>query len=286
MTIERVGEGELLRRARALAKGTRREIGEAGLRPDDFGRIARRYGLTLCWDRLTDDNPGCYHKDAKTIVLDPRVVLSERLHFTFHHELMHDRIEQDEDLLSLLADAYIRSDHTTMERLCDAGAAELLMPSDDLQDMVRAHGFSTESIPVLCHHYHASSIAVAIHMASTASHQCYLVIAAPQYVRQEHTSPMLIDVTVAKAQPRLVMLYTVASPSAKYAIKRGQQVPADHLMSVAWQKDGETVSDRAPIPFASGTRWVVPCDASSFRGKVFAFFHASDPVSSDQMRLL
>jgi hypothetical protein len=30
---------------------------------------------------------------------------------------------------------------------------------------------------------------------------------------------------------------------------------------------------------------VVPCNALAFRGHVFAFFHASDPVSADQMRL-
>lgn len=198
---------------------------------------------------------------------------------------MHDRIEQDDDLLSLLADAYIRSDHTTMERLCNVGAAEWLMPSDDVQDMVLTCGFSTATIPALCHRYHASSLAVAIHMAATASHHCYLVIAAPRDVRQEETSPRLVDVNATRAHQRLVMLYTVASPSATYAIKRGQAVPTNHLMYAAWQKSGETVRGRAHIPFAGGKPWLVPCDASSFRGNVFAFFHASDPVSPDQMRL-
>jgi Zn-dependent peptidase ImmA (M78 family) len=285
MMIERVGERALIRQVHALARRTRREIGEAGLRLDDFQGIADQYGITLHWGRPTGSLPGWYLKDVRTIVLDPRATLSERLHFTFGHELMHDRIEQDDDLLSLLADAYIRSDDTTMERLCNAGAAELLMPSDDVQDMVQAYGFSTATIPVLCHRYHASSLAVAIHMASTASHQCYLVIAAPRDARQEETSPMLVDVHATQARPRLVMRYTVASPSATYAIKRGQAVPADHLMYAAWQRSGETIRGRAHIPFASGTPWVVPCDASSFRGNVFAFFHVSDPVSADQMRL-
>jgi len=285
MVIERVGERALIRQARALARRTRREIGEAGLRPDDFQGIARQFGITLRWGQLTDGRPGGYVKDARTIVLDPRATLSERLHFTFGHELMHDRIEQDDDLLSLLADAYIRSDHATMERLCNVGAAELLMPSDDVQDMVRAHGFSTEIIPALCHRYHASSLAVAIHMAATAAHQCYLVIAGPRDVRQEETSPMLIEVNATQAQPRLVMLYTVASPSATYAIKRGQAVPADHLIYAAWRRGDETIRGQATIPFSSGKRWVVPCDALYFRGNVFAFFHASDPVSAGQMRL-
>jgi hypothetical protein len=285
MVIERVGERALIRRVRALAGRTRREIGEAGLRPDDFQGIAGQYGITVRWGRLTDDHPGCYLKDARTIVLDPRVTWPERLQFLFGHELMHDRIEQDDDLLSLLADAYVGSDYAMMERLCNAGAAEWLMPSEDVQDMVRAHGFSTDIIPGLCQRYHASSLAVAIHMAATASHQCYLVIAAPRDVPQEETLPVLVDVRATRARPRLVMLYTVASPSAPYAIRRGRPVPTDHLMHAAWQRGGEAVSGWANIPFASGTRWVVPCDALSFRGHVFAFFHASDPVSPGQMRL-
>jgi len=111
------------------------------------------------------------------------------------------------------------------------------------------------------------------------------VIAAPRYVRPDESLPRLIDVRAAPAPARLVMLYTVASPSAKYAIRRGQPVPVDHLMYEAWQGGEETIRGRANIPFASGTRWVVPCDALYFRGHVFAFFHTSDPVSSDQMRL-
>jgi hypothetical protein len=96
---------------------------------------------------------------------------------------------------------------------------------------------------------------------------------------------MLVDVKATQARQRLVMLYTVASPSATYAIKRGQPVPADHLMYAAWRRGDETIRGQAHIPFASGKRWEVPCDALYFRGHVFAFFHASDPVSAGQMRL-
>jgi Zn-dependent peptidase ImmA (M78 family) len=281
--IERVTERELIRRARALAKRTRREIDEAGLQPDDFHRIASKYNLTLCWQAMPDSNPGCYSKEEKKIVLNPRIQTPERLNFTFGHELMHDRIENDDDLLSLLADAYTRSSELTMEHLCDAGAAELLMPSEDVQAMVRDHGFSSEIIPLLCQRYNASSIAVAIQMVSTASHHCYLVIAAPHYGRQDHGLPMLVDVKKAGAQGRLVMLYTAASPSAKYWIKRGQMVLRDHPLYAAWQRDGEVIRCRAKLPFASGRSWEVDFEALHCKRKVFAFFYVSQPVSVNQM---
>jgi hypothetical protein len=52
-----VGERALVRQVRALARQTRREIGEAGLPPDDVQGIADHYGITLRWGRLTDTNP-------------------------------------------------------------------------------------------------------------------------------------------------------------------------------------------------------------------------------------
>lgn len=284
--IERVTAHELIRRARELARRTRREISHADLRPDDFEGIAQKFGLTLCWAQLPYNNPGCYLKSEKKIVLNTSVQLVERLNFTFDHELMHDRIEHDDDLLSLLADAYIQSEETTIERLCNVGAAEMLMPSDDVQVMVRENGFSTGTIPLLCERYNASSIAVAFQMIFTATHHCYLVIAAPDYIVPDNNLPMLISTKPAEAQLRLVMIYTAASPIAKYSIKRGQIVPVDHPMCDAWYQEGEVVSCQAKLPFASGNGWDVGFDALYFRGKIFAFFNVSYPVSKDQLQLL
>jgi hypothetical protein len=235
---------------------------------------------------LPNNNPGCYLKEEKKIVLNTRVQLMERLNFTFDHELMHDRIEHDDDLLSLLADAYILSEEPMIERLCNAGAAELLMPAHDVQAMVREHGFSAGTIPLLCSRYNASSIAVAFQMIFTAAHHCYLVIAEPDYIVTENDLPILVDTPPAEVQLRLVMIYTAASLPAKYSIKRGHVVPVDHPISAAWDQAGKIVSCQAKIPFASGRVWEVDFDALSYRGKVFAFFNVTHPASKDQMQLL
>jgi Zn-dependent peptidase ImmA (M78 family) len=284
--IERVTIHELIRKVRELARRTRDDISNAGLQPDDFEGIAQYFGLTLCWAQLPNNNPGCYLKRERKIVLNNRVQLAERLNFTFDHELLHDRIEHDDDLLSLLADAYIPSEETMIERLCNAGAAELLMPSDDVRMMVREHDFSPGLIPLLCDRYNASSIAVAFQLIFTATHQCNLVIAEPTYVVPGSDLPMLIDTPRAEAQVRLVMIYTAASPTARYPIKRGQIVPVDHPICTAWHQQGEVVSCQARMPFPSGKRWDVDFDALYFRGKVFAFFNISHPAGKEQMQLL
>jgi Zn-dependent peptidase ImmA (M78 family) len=283
--IKRVNERELIRLARKLAMQTRREIDQAGLELDDFEGIAQKYSITLSWARLPKDNPGCYIKEKKKIILDPRVQMSERLHFTFDHELIHDRVENDDEMLSLLADACVESYETTIERLCNAGTAEFLMPSADMHEMIRQHGFSTEIIPTLCDRYNASSLAVAFQMILTATHDCYLVIAEPDYVVPDKLS-MLADTQPVEAQLKLIMIYTAASPSAKYFIKRGQIVSADHPISTAWEQKGQVVPCQAKIPFASGKGWDMDFDALYFRSKVFAVFNKSYPSSADQLQLL
>jgi len=197
---------------------------------------------------------------------------------------MHDRIEHDDELLSLLADAYLASYDTTIERLCNAGAAELLMPSADMQEMVRQYGFSTQIIPALCGRYNASSIAVAFHMIFTATHKCYLVIAEPDYIIPDKLT-MLADTKPAEAQLKLIMIYTAASSSTKYSIKRGQIVSSDHPIFTAWEQK-DNIACRARIPFSTGKGWEMDFDALYFTSKIFAVFNESYPSSNDQMQLL
>lgn len=281
-------EQDLLKASIGLAEKTRREIDEADLPLDDFPAIARHYDIELIWNTLPDENPGCYVKARRRVVLDPSAQSPERLNFTFFHELMHDRIEHDDNLLSMLADAYIGSEDIVIERLCNAGAAELLIPTFDLRKTLQACEFSTGSIPTLCEQYGASSIAVAFKMISTASHDCFLVIAEPRFVKPDnHEIPMLLDVRPADAQWKLVIIYSATSPGVtKYSIKIGQQLTFDHPIYDALSQSGQVVRGYAKIPFASGTSWSVGFDALFFRSKVFAFFHASPPVSASQLQLL
>lgn len=266
---------ELVHRARVLAQRMRQELTAVGLALGDFRGIAHYYGLTLLWTPLPGAAPGCYLKAEKTLLLNPRGQGRERRLFTFLHELLHHAIEHDDELLSLFADAVPPADDTTMERLCDVGAAELLMPQADVQAQVQVHGLSPATIPPLCQRYQASSIAVALQMVETAPHDCYLVIAAPTSGARRRPQPGAP--ADPPPPPPLRMLYTAASPAARYSIKRGQAVPEDHLIATAWGQAGTIIREPARLPFASGRGWEVACEALAFRHKVFAFFHV-DPV--------
>lgn len=287
--MQRVTDKELIRQAISLAQRTRIEIQEAGLQVTDFSSVVQKYDVQLDWADLPVGEYGLYSKDERKITLSIRVTNPESQNFNFCHEFTHDCIEHDNDLLSLFADAHIPpgSDYEVMERLCNAGSAELLMPSEDVRQVMLKQGFSTSLIPDLCERFEASSIAVALQMVNCASHDCYLVIAEPQIVSPSASAtstlmPIIEPDDIAREQ--LVIIYSGVSSVAKYSIKRRQTIPVNHMLYDALQTDNSVRGD-AKIPFASGNGWDVSCDALNFRGKVFAFFNVEMPPSTSQMRL-
>ena len=279
--FKRVSEKELISRSISLAKSTRQKILEAGLEITDYQSIASYFDISLRFGNLPNGKDGSYIKQARKIVLNSQVQNGgnggdERLNFTFFHELMHALIEDDENLLSDFADAYIRNDgDLVMERMCNAGAAELLIPVQDIFHIVQKNGFSTNLIPELCCKFRASSLAVAFQLIRVASHRSYLVIAEPSASKQV---PNTLQLTI---------IYTASSPAEKYTIARDKALPADSLLYEVWllgERKSKKGDDR--IPFASGRGWIVSCDALRFRGKVFAFFNVEPPHSPHQLPLL
>jgi hypothetical protein len=253
---------------------------------DQVDAIADVYEISFSRTKLTSNNPGLYLKDERKIILDSSIAYSEYLIFTFFHELMHDRIEHDDTLLSLLADAFIKSQNDTIERLCNAGAAEILMPFDDIREVMQQEGFSAELIRNFCDRYTASSIAVAIQMVSAASHQCILVIGEPILNQTLSNLPMMNNVPIKSDTTRLFMSYTASSPSTKYSVKQGQAISSSHPIYKVWVENSGVATGRANLPFVSKRSWEVDFSALRFRNKVFTFFNINQPVPPQQMRLL
>lgn len=288
--IQRVSEAELIKAAKHLAKQTRSNIVQTGLNVTDFNAVANHFNIRLEYGELRDGEDGTYSKDQRKIILNQKVTSIERVNFSFCHELMHDCIEHNDDLLCLFADAYIPADrhYEVMEKLCNAGAAELLLPTDNIREFVQTHGFLTENIPILCDLFQASSIAVAFQMVSTATHDCYLVIAEAQTAQQNadiNKIPMFNMPIESRPQEKLIILYSSPSPAAKYSIKRHQLLPPNHFLYCSIDAVKPIKGD-AKIPFASGKGWTVPCDALCFRSKVFAFFNVQPATSPSQLKLL
>lgn len=271
--LKSITEKELIRKSVELASKIRRDIDQASLPMNHYDTVAQKYNLTIGRVTLPDGNEGSYIKEKRQIILDDRIRTPERLHFSFYHELMHACIEDDDDILSLLADADLKDEYDTTERMCNAGAAELLVPGDAVYELLRNNPFSASLIPEMCKRFPASSLAVAFKMINHTPHECHLVIA----------EPILTD-----SDPiELIIIYTGKSSAVgKYSIKRGQILPTCSLLYKTWHL-GNTKSYQGEdyIPFASGKEWLVPCDAIFFRGKIFAFFNVKPPISMNQLSL-
>lgn len=277
--IHPIAEDDLVRQAIELAARTRRQIEAAGLHITDFHQVADFFDVTVSTGELPDGKDGSYLKDERRIILSSKVTTPERINFTFCHEVMHSRIEDDDDLLSDFADAHRRSDEAAMERLCNAGAAEMLVPSESL----RQYGCSVSLIPTLCEQFSASSLAVAFQMINCADDVRYLVIAELQTVVVAYATHFYPQKLIEK---RLVVAYGAKSPAAKYFIRRNRYLPLDHGLYDAIQQPDTVLKMEAEVPIGENP-WPLPCECLYFRQKVFAIFHDRYryAISPDQMRL-
>jgi Zn-dependent peptidase ImmA (M78 family) len=276
---------ELVRKAVALAKKTRLELEQVGFQISDYAAVVAHFDIQLEFGELPEGEDGSYSKDERKIILSNQVSSPERLNFSFCHELMHDRIEHDDDLLSLFGDAHIASgsEYETMERLCNAGAAEMLLPAEIIRGIMLGKGFSVSLIPQLCETHNASSVAAAFQMVNCVSHHCYLVIAENRLMQLNTELPLLNETSKKAPQEKLIIVYSGASSAAKYSIKRNQIIQNKLLYAALAGKN--IIQGQAKIPFASGNGWDVNCEALYYRGRVFAFFNVGSPISNQQLRL-
>lgn len=286
--MKRVTEKELRRQTLKLAADARGKIEAANLRITAFEEVARLFNLEIDFTDFDDDSDGSYLKNRRKVLINPNKRGQERLNFTFCHELCHSLIEDNDDLLSDFADAYIDSPDDTMERLCNAGAAELLIPSEDVHRFISKKGFSASLIPELCEQFPASSIAIAYQVLSCASHQCYLIIAERHLIHVYNNGPLIpsIDET-GNIEERLVVLYSGRSLTAKYPIKRNIILPHNHALQASVSQPSVALRLHAKLPIGQG--WSVPCDMIYFQDKVFAFFHRTpppSPINPDQLSFL
>ena len=237
-------------------------------------------------DNLPLDKDGAYIEQESKIVINKLVTSEERRQFTLYHELVHYMIRMDIDLYSYLHDAYPKTTDfdSTIELVCNIGAAELILPRENVRSLIDQKGFSLSLLLDLCQLGPVSGPAALIQLVECAPNQCYGIVC-------EHgILPILANSnqkTFVDQSPTntLYILYAIWSPTVRYPIARFTQISRDHILSR--NASDQTISKgKDRIPFRSGKNWQVPCEVCSFRNNIYGLFHVTPSPDVQQPRLL
>ena len=242
----------------------------------DFAEICAGLGLVAKEVPLSLQRDGMMLRE-RTILINSRIQSKERKRFTQFHEVMHHLINKDRELISMLHDAtwdqngeYDRQ----IERLCNIGAAEFLMPRKQFRELYKEKGFNVELIPVGAIHFASSAIATTIQLAQVAPHSCITAICEYGLIPNE-TSPAqehLFEEEDPNPKPKLHVAFSASSPATKYWLARYTSIPDDHLINQAFSQ-AQPLEGESYVPFRSGNQMPCYCETLPDGDRVYVLFH-------------
>ena len=230
--------------------------------------------------------------EGETIIINSAIHNNERKEFTRFHEVMHYLIKANEDLISELHEVPSNQNgeyDRQIEQLCNIGAAEFLMPSEQFRGLYKKLGFNVNVIPLASSHFGASAIATTIQLAQIAPNSCISAVCDYGTLSNETppTQENLLDKENIAPKPTLHVAYAASSPSTKYPLAKNTRIPDDHLIHRAFL-NSEATEEKSYVPFPSGKKMPCYCEAlrDKDRDRVFVIFHLTLPPNPDQLTLI
>lgn len=241
--------------------------------------LAKALGFSIISRDLGEGREGAAL--AITIVLNPGMQVKARQRFTLYHEIVHLLIKRNDELYSILHDQYPSDTdfNRIIERLCNAGAAEFVIPREVILAAIEEKGFSISLVRDLSNIGEISPAAVSVQLALCAKHKC--IVTACRVASHAKADEALFSDELRLGMSLQVSM-AVSSPRTKYRVARGSRIPRGHLFFTAYEeKDREVVIGEALVPLRSGRQWIVECEAMRIGGQVFGIFHLEPaPVKS------
>lgn len=228
----------------------------------------------------------------RTILVNSRIRNAERKQFTRFHEITHHLINEDGELISEIHDATLNQEgeyNRQLERLCNIGAAEFLMPSREFIKLSEQREFNVGLVPFASRQFGTSAIATMIQLAQIAPNSC--ISAVCEYGTPSNEAPVnhqnLLREENASFKNTFHVTYSASSPNTKYLLTKNTRIPEDHLIHRAFL-NSEAIEERSYIPFRSGKKMPCYCEAlrDKDRDRVFVIFHLTPPPNPDQLTLI
>ena len=258
-------------------------------KPLCFNQICAVLGLNVEEGRLPPKVDGILQ--GRTILINSRIQNKERKQFTRFHEITHHLINEDEELIAMLHDMPWSRDNEyeiQLERLCNIGAAEFLMPREEFTKLYKAKGFNVELIPFAANYFESSAIATTIQLAQVAPNSCITAICEYGLISNETAQSQcpLFDEENRTPKPKLHVVYSALSLATKYWLARGTNIPDDHLVHQAFL-EGQPLEGESYVPFRSGNQMPCYCETlpDKDRNRVYVLFHLTPPPNPAQLDL-
>jgi len=226
--------------------------------------VCARLGLRLHRAPLPGGIDGLLAGDC--VVVEETLTHRARVEFSIYHEIMHHLIEEDGTLIEYYTARLRRDDrayHAAIERCCQQGAAEFLLPRARVQAAITVEGVAPHLVGLLADQAGVSLAAAAIQVAHCAPVECYVVLCG--------------------AGPAgLIVEY--APTNGRYPLARSSPIPADHPLARSWRAR-EPATGWSYVPFPSGKRVPCHCAATYRAGRVIGVLARERPVPRAQLAL-
>lgn len=224
---------------------------EHGIQEGCDGETAcAKLGLKLGSATLQAGTDGMLAGDR--VIVDQAVRWAPRVEFTIYHEITHRLLDEYGEIIEHFTELLPNDEAAfdrEIERCCDRGAAEFLMPWARVTETIRTEGFSVDLVGLVAERHGASLIASALQIAHCAPVECYVVLCS--YGPVPRSRPQ---------QRGLYVDYAGASPTRRYPLARFSPVPGDHVLSHA-RKDQGFAEGKSHVPFRSGKCMPCHCEA-------------------------
>lgn len=251
-----------------------------------FYKICSSLGLDVKEGLLPPGKDGMY--EGGIIIINSAIKNEERKRFTQFHELTHHLIKEDEDLISELHDLTFDQEgefDRQIEKFCNIGAAEFLMPRNEFKKLYMSKGYNVELILNASRHFKSSTIATTIQLAQVAPNEC--ITAVFEYgLITNNTTPLqdsLFNTKYHPRKPKLHIIYSASSPASDRWLTKHTIFPDDHLIYQVFSEN-RMLEGESYIPFPG---WQEPCICEALRHKdrVYALFHLSPVPDPNQTTL-
>ena len=258
--IERYSRVEGPESVKKYASFLREEAGLDSEPPIDLAAIFQKFEIPTPKRAALPGQQGLLVNSDLGIILIEERDRETRQRFSEAHEL----VELLFAVLPTRSDAYSRDagnfKHAPKERLCNEGAAELLMPAASFLPRVNQLGISFETGRILSLEYEVSLSAALVHMAKIGPGRHAVVLWAmknkPTEIRNQVSDEQLplFELPLARiASPKLRVEWSLAGPGVPF-IPENKSVPEDSSIYQAWQERRFTTSlDRLELGSTNGT---------------------------------